>query len=41
MEKLFGKLPRWAKLVLLSLELAIVIYAIFIGTTTTVLYQGF
>ena len=41
MEKLFDKLPRWARLVLLSLELAIVIYAIFIGTTTTVLYQGF
>lgn len=40
-EKIFAKLPLWAKLLLMSLELGIVLYAVFVGTKTTVLYQGF
>ncbi|SFK73511.1 hypothetical protein SAMN05216390_10349 [Lachnospiraceae bacterium KH1T2] len=41
MYNLFKKAPLLVKLLWLSLELAIVLYAIFVGTTTTVLYQGF
>lgn len=37
----FDKLPVALKILLLSLELAIVLYAVFQGSTTTVLYQGF
>ena len=39
--KLFNKFPLWLKLLYLSVEAAVVIFAIYIGTTTTVLYQGF
>ncbi|SKB56558.1 hypothetical protein SAMN06296386_102156 [Lachnospiraceae bacterium] len=41
MIKLFDRLPVWARLIWLSLELAIVLFAIFMGTKTTILYQGF
>ncbi|XME02747.1 hypothetical protein QYZ88_000825 [Lachnospiraceae bacterium C1.1] len=37
----FEKLPLWGKLLLMSVELGIILYAVFVGTTTTVLYQGF
>ena len=39
--KIFNRCPLWIRLIWLSAEAAIVIYAIYTGTTTTVLYQGF
>ncbi len=41
MLKLFDRLPVWARLIWLSLELAIALAAIFMSTKTTILYQGF
>lgn len=41
MNELFKKAPLPVKFIWLSLELAVVLYAVFAGTTTTVLYQGF
>ncbi len=41
MMRLFDRLPVPVRLLWLSLELAIVLFAIFMGTKTTILYQGF
>ena len=41
MDKLFDRLSVPLRLLWLALELAAVLFAIFQGTKTTVLYQGF